>query len=765
MRRVLPMAAMLVAIVALACGVCTQAFAAASADRPRVILVLATGLAWSDITATNTPTLARLAAEGAVGNLNAVPRAREAYEPVSALEGALDLSTGNWATPQFPALGAYDATEAVQSTRASVVYRRSAGTEMGAAEIAFLGLPPTARVNAASADSAVLGTLGTAIEAAGGTTSAIGNSDAPDATGEFKIERPAAIAAMNALGLVSFGDVSRALLTSSPSAPYGLRTDLGAFERAFAAAESSAAVHGGPALFVLDPGDEYRARRYAWQAGDAVKAAQHADAVREADDVAAMAMRHANRSDVVIVATQGPAETVPGVIGFSPLLVSGAGLTGYLTSSSTHRTGIAANPDVTAFILAQLGADRPVSVIGNTLIATPAPPQLAERIGYLSARNLTAASLDAIRGPFADIYLRFFALLLVLAGLFVGVRRQLPTRVLPTLVVALKAAGLLAMSVLTAAWAMFLPMRDVSSPAEAWLALSATTAVLVVSCALVWRLLGDRAALAGVLLLTSLLLLVDQLLGAPLSFTNLIGYSPLQAARYYGIGNEAAALMVGTALVGTGLVLDGWGDAPWASAARRFGIPVLGLLLVMAAAAPFFGANVGVAIWATIGFVVLWVRANGKRFGVKHAVAALVLIALLVAGFAAVDVLKNPEKTHLARSLSSAEQGGPSQLVQIVARKAQTNASVLATSTWTVMLVATLAFLAFTRLRKARDLSIVLAENPAFAAALAAGLSAGVVAFFTEDTGILVPTFVLLSSGVGAMWLVLSATEAEEICE
>jgi hypothetical protein len=327
--------------------------------------------------------------------------------------------------------------------------------------------------------------------------------------------------------------------------------------------------------------------------------------------------------------------------------------------------------------------------------------------------------------------------------------------------IVLELGVLLAVSAQAGGWVMFLLTPDVSSTTVGWVSFAGATGLLLLASALVWRFIDGRAALAALLIFTLALLLGDQLLGAPLSFTNFIGYTPLQSARYYGIGNEAAAFMVGTGLVGIALALDRWREARWTQILRRFGIPVVGALVVVATAAPFFGANVGVAIWGTVGFAVLWVRAGGRRITWKHVAAAVVLVVALIGAFAAADLLHAGEKTHLARSLTSAEQGGVSQLWQIVARKAQTNLSLIS-STWTTMLLAVLGFLAFVWLRPARDLSRVLADNPAFGAAIAASLTAGVFAFFTEDTGILVPTFILLSTGLAAVLLVLSAIEAEE---
>jgi len=352
-----------------------------------------------------------------------------------------------------------------------------------------------------------------------------------------------------------------------------------------------------------------------------------------------------------------------------------------------------------------------------------------------------------------------FIALMVAACAFLAWRRRLRGLWPAASDVTLKASVLAMLAIPPASWMMFLVRTNVSG--RAVILLGAVACALFAVAILSWRFLGGRAAIALLPLLTMALLVGDQLLGAPLSFTNFIGYSPLQGARYYGIGNEAAALLLGSSLIGIALVLDGWRDAEWVGWVRRFGIPVIGLLVVATCAAPTFGANVGVAVWGTVGFFVLWMRANGWRITWKHAAVALIVIVLLVGAFAAVDLLGHGEKTHLARSLSNADQGGLTQLGIIVTRKALSNSRILASNSWSLLLVAALGFLAFARWRPERILVRVIAENPAVGAAIAAALSAGVFGFFTEDTGVLVPAFIFVPVALCAVWLVVSAATAQ----
>jgi hypothetical protein len=235
----------------------------------------------------------------------------------------------------------------------------------------------------------------------------------------------------------------------------------------------------------------------------------------------------------------------------------------------------------------------------------------------------------------------------------------------------------------------------------------------------------------------------------------------LFGARYYGIGNEMAGLLLGSAMVCGALVLDTWRDAAWAPALRRWGWPVMGVVVIGTTAAPSLGANVGAVAWMTVGFAVGWLMLNGKRVWTwRNAVALVVLIALIVAGLSAVDILGGAgSETHLGRAISSVSSGGgAASLLTLVARKAETNLRVLGRTNWTWLLVAVLLLLGYLRWRPRGEFAAMLRDNPAFSAILGAALFAGIVGNFTEDSGVIIPALILLPVGVTALYLMLNGS-------
>ncbi|MDR3685726.1 MAG: hypothetical protein P4L93_02040 [Coriobacteriia bacterium] len=764
MKRAWTIAIAVAALVALCLATSGAAVAAAAPASPRVTIVIATGLTWADITPTATPTLWHLAETGAIGNVNARMRNRENGEPPTALEGALDISAGNWATPNFLAPPAYNVTESVGGLSAAEVFRRTTGHAVGGSIICFPGMPMTLAANADPESDVVIGTLGQAIHDAGGVTGAIGNSDAGEQIGGGpRLQRPAAVASIDERGLVDAGDVSPDLLQQASAAPYGVKTDVSAFARALAAFDASATAHGGPALLTLDPGDAYRARRNAGQVAPNVAAAQHAAAVTELDRVVALAQAHTRSGDTLMVAAQSPAsDPVSNIQGFGPLLVSGMGLHGYLDSPSTHRAGILTNLDITAGALQAAGVTRPVQVVGSSLTSAEGPAAAEERIAHLVALNTTAVSIDGVRSQVADTYIKLFAAALAFAALFIALRDRVVPRAQRVCAIALGVVALALLAVEPAGWLMFVVSPNVGSPIAAIAMLLAASLVLLAAGLAVWRFAGLRTAAAALSLFAVVLLVADQFFGAPLSFINFTGYSPLQSARYYGMGNQPAAYIVGASIVGVALLLDRWHEARWAGALRRIGLPLLGALVVVSAAAPFLGANVGVAVWGSAGFVVAWALMNGRRITWKMVLVALIVIVLLIAAFAAIDVFGHGPKTHLARSVTSAQQGGVGQLWQLVARKASTNARVLGETEWAWALYALIAFAAIMLLRRPSELASALEDNPALRAAIWACSVACVLSYLTEDSGIIVPAFLILPLGSALIAVVLRPILAEK---
>ncbi len=752
MKRVL-LASALVGM--LTFGLVAAPSANAETQPSRVILILVPNLRWEDISATSTPELFGLANDGAVGDINSRSRTREEGITESPLEGALSISAGSWAAPAPLAPAAYVLTEGYEGGTAAEGYRRIMGRGSGYSKIAFLGLPMTQRFNDELSVGVRLGTLGQAIVEAGGSTAAVGNSDAGVAGGiaAQKI-RPAAVAAMDGLGLVRYGDVSTNMLKADRNAPYGRTTDVAVVRERLR--EIDARLKAGvPNLTVVDPGDTYRAARIAPVVADGVAEQHRRRAFEVVDRVVGVAKELLPADGVLMVASQVPGIGEGGVEGFGPIVVYGDGWSGYLTSSSTHRTGVVTNLDVTATILDVLGIERPVQVEGNPM-SSVVPAASESRVGFLMRVDNAAIAIESSKAGVGNVFI-VFTVVLFLISTFVLLRSRLwSTARERSWSAVLRALLLGVLAFPPASWLMFAIVRWPQSKATAELVLLALAATLWVVGLVLAGTSQLRVPVAFLSLMMALVAMADQWFGAPLSFSSFLGYSPLSGARYYGIGNEAAAALVAASIVGLACLMDQWPDSAFTKAVRRWGVPVIAVIVVGTAAAPFLGANVGVVAWGIVGFGLFWALVNGYRLTWRLALVGLLLIVLVVVAFSVLDLFGGGKQTHLGRALVSAQRGGAVQLWDIVYRKAQTNLRVFTHTNWVFLLVVILAFLAFMRWRPQGDFARMLKTNPYLGSAITATLCAGIAAFFTEDTGITIPAIMLIWVGVGILYVMLA---------
>jgi hypothetical protein len=745
------------ALVFLLLGVVVPSSALAD-DSSRVVLLLAPYTHWEDIDPDVTPFLYSQAEAGAVGDINVRNRGRVSGPP-SATQGALTFGAGSWAGEDPLAPSAYDVGDRYEGGDAAEAFKRMTGAPVGDNEIVFLGMPRTVRLNKGAGTLVVsLGAVGQTILDAGGSTAAIGNSDSGYQVRDLWRSRPAALVAMDSVGRVPLGAVSTDLLENDPTAPYGFATDLEVLEEELERVSEALDDVDGPGLIVIDPGDSERAFEFAPNVSEAVAEVHHENAVRTLDAIARAAHEMLPEDGVLVVAPQVMGSEAGIASGLGPVIVSGPGWEGYLSSSSTQRQGLVTNLDVAATILDSLGLDVPVEVLGNPFVSQATSDSVDQRIARLQDMDDTAVAIDSAKPPIINTFIAFTTLTLVFATV-VALRadRWRPTTVRRTV----RVFHALLLSILTvplASTLMFLfdPTPVTAGSAALWLGV--TVGLLFLAALAVYGYTSSIRLPIGLLAsLTTIVLVVDQWLGAPLSFTAFLGYSPLQGARYYGLGNEGAALLLGASLVGASMLLDEYRESRWAAWGRTWGLPILGLVVVVTSAAPFLGANVGVVAWGVAAYAVAWALMNGYKLSWKLVAVGLLVVIALVAAFSVADLLGGDEsQTHLGRAWQSAGQGGLGELWLIVVRKVETNLRVLTHTNWAYVLIVVLAVLTFMRWRPQGDFADTLEENPYFSDAMAACLIGGFVAYFTEDSGIVIPAMIVLYVGVGVLGLMLA---------
>lgn len=582
---------------------------------------------------------------------------------------------------------------------------------------------------------AVPGTLGTVLHQAGFRTGVVGNSDGGAVPMEGPTRRPrgteerrfAGLALADHAGKIDAGDTGAGLVVADKSTANGYRTNPGRLVSAFRQTLEDADV------VLVELADTYREGLvlYAEISGEGPPlpdefAPERLAAISRDDRAFAGIVGQMNleRDALMVLGMTGPGPALRERL--TVAIAGGAGFApgGWLTSATTNRDGLITLADAGPGIVALLGLQAPDAMTGQPLrsVASSETGRLERLL------EVQAAALFHLRWltPF------FGALVLLQALLYLLAWRpavRAPGRGAP----ALRAAtlGFLAVPVATVMWQAFRPHELGIWALPLLLGLCAVCAAL--SLAGPWRRYPSGPP-AFVCAITFAVIAADLLTGSGLQMSGLIGYSPIVAGRFFGIGN------LDFAVFGTSAVLG-------ASAAIAF-FPRRAILIVAAAAlvaavingAPWLGADFGGLVSLVVGFGVLLILLSGRRLSVGR-LALLGTAALLIglaAGFA--DHLRPPEvQTHLGRFVGRLIEQGPGAVIEILLRKAAANWSVATNSILSLSVPIAGIFLYLLLRRPRGRLRTALANEPGLAPGLAAAAALNLTGFAVNDSGIAVP--------------------------
>jgi hypothetical protein len=239
-------------------------------------------------------------------------------------------------------------------------------------------------------------------------------------------------------------------------------------------------------------------------------------------------------------------------------------------------------------------------------------------------------------------------------------------------------------------------------------------------------------------------LTVDALAGTQLLARSLLGPNPELGVRFYGIGNE---LKSGLAV----LVLAAVAAALYPSARDRraaLAMAGAGVVLAVVEGSARIGAGVGGVILVSFGFAVATVVLAPGSLTRRRALIVLVSPVVALVGLAAIDLATAHGAGHFTGSVLHARSAG--DVRDIIVRRYSAAWDELRNQAMPVATAVALLYAALGVHRRTRLLSPI-GDDPAWLAALAGGLAAGVVGALVEDSG---P--VLLVVAVFALGCVLS---------
>lgn len=722
-------------------------------EHPRVLVLISSGLSWSDVDPAEKEGKEFLDTLGTarVANLTR----HNAAKTTCPLDGYLTLSTGMRVTPtnaraqgHCPEIPAFD--DGVFSAVELKEWQKDA-----------------ARQN----EQAVPGTLGESLAEQGKKVVAIGpgaSVAAMDNAGKVANYRPQATSE----GLTS--QVKATLEDAEVTI-----VDVGAVSPNSAIKVSSTSLNATPAdgLPGADRTDKPRSKQVLASLTAALKAAQDADLVFGLD-----VADHSATPHLGMAFTRAPGEK-PGII----------------RSSSTRQLGLVSTVDFTSRILDATGADAPEYLVGGTFSAAR-DYGIAGNLDWLRNQALRSDQASILQARF--IVLTGIILLAALGLLLFLLRREylgFSRRSRKVIVLLCLSASLLGPASFLAAnipagilggtggnftgnaLQMSVPLLTV----QFFLLLIAIAAILAAFCLAAGKVVAGRWSglefSAPVLVAATLVLiwlLVSLLTGSPDQISAMFSSAATAATRFYGLNNNKYSFLFAAVLALECLVL-----APAAARfpQRRHRYFIYGFTLLAVAVIldgfPWLGADVGgpLAMVLGVGITLNWVL--GKKVGPGKVIVLIVAAFIASSLFVLVDKLASPPaRTHFGRFISEVANGGGGIIVK---RKAEAMINTFGGPlTFTVLLILGAGVTIWCLIKRKRGVS---ADASRPHARLGGGLSAlnripgagyfakgvlltSILAALTNDSGalILVCAGLFTLPALDAM-LILSAKEKSQL--
>lgn len=722
-------------------------------EHPRVLVLISSGLSWSDVDPAEKEGKEFLDTLGTarVANLTR----HNAAKTTCPLDGYLTLSTGMRVTPtnaraqgHCPEIPAFD--DGVFSAVELKEWQKDA-----------------ARQN----EQAVPGTLGESLAEQGKKVVAIGpgaSVAAMDNAGKVANYRPQATSE----GLTS--QVKATLEDAEVTI-----VDVGAVSPNSAIKVSSTSLNATPAdgLPGADRTDKPRSKQVLTSLTAALKAAQDADLVFGLD-----VADHSATPHLGMAFTRAPGEK-PGII----------------RSSSTRQLGLVSTVDFTSRILDATGADAPEYLVGGTFSAAR-DYGIAGNLDWLRNQALRSDQASILQARF--IVLTGIILLAALGLLLFLLRREylgFSRRSRKVIVLLCLSASLLGPASFLAAnipagilggtggnftgnaLQMSVPLLTV----QFFLLLIAIAAILAAFCLAAGKVVAGRwsglefsAPVLVAAILVLIWLLVSLLTGSPDQISAMFSSAATAATRFYGLNNNKYSFLFAAVLALECLVL-----APAAARfpQRRHRYFIYGFTLLAVAVIldgfPWLGADVGgpLAMVLGVGITLNWVL--GKKVGPGKVIALIVAAFIASSLFVLVDKLASPPaRTHFGRFISEVANGGGGIIVK---RKAEAMINTFGGPlTFTVLLILGAGVTIWYLIKRKRGVS---ADASRLHARLGGGLSAlnripgagyfakgvlltSILAALTNDSGalILVCAGLFTLPALDAM-LILSAKEKSQL--
>lgn len=693
----------------------------AAAAREAVALVTLEGVSLEQLAGSNAE-FRRLMESGSVGLVNNKTDGGQIFE-----NNAVTIGAGTRGIGHDPACYGFNSSESVKGETAGMIYRRNTGIEPPDGAVVQTKLAAIKALNTYQHYDIFPGMLGSLLRKNGVRTSVYGNADqAP------LVFRSAVNIAMNTEGWVEGGDVSARTLVRDPERPFGVRTDYryildaitsDASDRRFAVVEA-----GDGARLEASKGDLLPERH------ESLRGVMLRECGRFLVSLDRRLRAETDRYLLIFLVPTQDADAFAVGDRLTPVVFIGTDIPrGMLTTGTTKLPGVVTNIDLAPTILEFFDIEPDRSMLGSPVTATAR----TDAVSALKASNERMVRTLNARVPVLYgyvvcvgicVFLGIFSVLLHGRGVGCFGRVISPSFLRPAL-----------MSLMLAPAVMWIaPAFHVfgTVPSALFLAAAAVSAAAAMN-----KWIRDIRLILAIIGLTNAGVAAGDLVtGNALLRQTILSYDPIAGIRFYGLGNECAGVLMGSALLGVFALLDYTGRG------RAWFLPaIIFAAIALIVGAPGFGSDFGGTITYLVAFGYAIMKARDIRPGIKTLSWMAGLGALMLAGIVAANMMLRPDQqTHIGRFFTSLGEGGPMVFMDTAVRKWSMNLRLMKYSVWIHFVYIFIIGLLVLFHRPVGALQRTLSRHPAMNAGFTGILTGVVVAMLTNDSGVAMAATALL---------------------
>ncbi|MCF8009981.1 MAG: hypothetical protein K9L17_04300 [Clostridiales bacterium] len=692
----------------------------------KVIVIIADRTSIDDWARINAPNLDALCSRFSIGLMNCDTGGKDIADNTN-----LTIGSGVPLCAPETASSAYMSDKLLNNVKARNIYKQRTGKSPPDNSILQLDIAKIYNLNKDSSYTLGPGTLGTKLNEHGIKTAVLGNSDSL-----LGLQRPAVSMAMNNEGIVSNGSIEKSILLKNNEFPGGAVTNYNKILKKLNSLSNDTR------FIVIDTGDFSRIEDARDNVLKIIIPEYREKAFQRLDNFLGRLLKHINlnKDTLAIISPTAKGNTVNGENLLTPVLLAGNGIeNGLIYSPATKRPGIIRNTDFLPFIFKFFNIKSPPGVTGQPFKVMP---------GNYSIDALVNLQSDLVfnhswRRPVLQNYILLQLVLLIVSLTYIFWKKPLSYFILYPLILAVMSVPLVL---------LILPLIQVCSPViflgEIFCLIFIITVISILT-----RRWGNFAPILFISAITSLVLIIDLLLGAPLQKCSLFGYDPIVGARFYGLGNEYMGVLIGSTIIAaTSLITI-------VHRYKRAILTLIGLyfaLVIYVIAAPGIGTNVGGTISSTGAFLASMLLLLDIKITPRIIAYIGAGIICVVLSFIFFDISRPAaQQSHIGRVASLISSGGIETAFNIISRKIAINIKLIKYTIWSRIFIGSLACLVILFYRPVGTMEFIHKKYPYLFKGIAGIITGSVLALVFNDSGIVAAATAMIFGANPLIYIIL----------